>query len=106
MTCAKRNVIAVLQRRDFEEDLFMASNKCDNPQEVCPREDGEDYTKCRSICQQSGHAEVEVLKLVKSWMDLTYYDLTIIGHDRMCSECTNAVADVGIVNITFKPEHG
>ena len=103
MTCAKRNVIAVLQSRNCEEDFLMASNECNNPQDVCPREDGEDYTKCRTICQQSGHAETEVLKLVKSWMDLTYYDLTIIGHDRMCPECTNAIADAGIINITFKP---
>lgn len=105
MTCAKRRVVAVLQSREHEEKWMMATNDCNNPQPSCPREDGEDYTKCHTICQQPGHAETEVLKMAKSWMDLKYYTLTIIGHDRMCPECMNAVADAGIVDIRFKPEN-
>lgn len=104
MTCAKRNVIAVLDILDDLYSYHIATNDCNNPQPSCPREDGEDYTKCRTICQQPGHAETELLKLVKG-KDLTHSMLTIIGHDRMCPECTNAVADAGIINIRFKPEH-
>lgn len=104
MTCAKATVLAVLENRHHPEDYVIASNTCNNPQQVCPREDGEDYTKCKTICQQPGHAEIEVLKKIHS-TDLTDYDLTIIGHDRMCQDCMNAVADAGVLVIKFKPEH-
>ena len=104
MTCAKRVVIATLTNRHNPEDYYIATNNCSNPQQVCPREDGEDYTKCHTVCKQAGHAETSVLNLVRS-KDLTDYDLTVIGHDRMCQDCMNAVADAGVLVIKFKPEH-
>jgi hypothetical protein len=36
---------------------YVGENVCLNPQPVCPREPGEGYAKCKSICRQVGHAE-------------------------------------------------
>lgn len=60
MTCAKTVVTCTIITRDGER--FVGRNDCDNPQRVCPREPGEGYAKCVSICQQPGHAETMALR--------------------------------------------
>jgi hypothetical protein len=59
--CAKRRTQAVLHCPDGQ--VFAAENVCLNPQPVCPREPGEGYAKCKSVCQQVGHSEAMVVAM-------------------------------------------
>lgn len=56
MTCAKVRVFACFLTEDGS--TYTGSNDVLAPQLVCPRDPGDDYTKCVSICRQPGHAEV------------------------------------------------
>ena len=58
--CAKRRVSCTIIDRGGR--VFTGENDCANPQAVCPRAPGEGYEKCRSICQQAGHAEIMALE--------------------------------------------
>lgn len=58
--CAKRRVIATLVTPG---DLcFTAENICGNAQTVCPREPGEGYAKCLTVCEQNDHAEALAIR--------------------------------------------
>lgn len=61
MTCAKATVRCTIVAPNG--DHFVGENSCANPQPVCPRKPGEDYTKCTTICRQDGHAEIVALRL-------------------------------------------
>ena len=60
MTCAKVRVFACLLTTDGK--TYAGSNDCLSRQLVCPREPGDDYAKCVSVCRQPGHAEVMAIK--------------------------------------------
>lgn len=60
MTCAKAKVNAVLQGASGR--YYLGTNRCRTPQPACPRLPGEDYTKCRTVCHQECHAEVDALQ--------------------------------------------
>ena len=98
MTCAKRTVRCHLYSAD---GLLVATgtNGCANPQEVCPREPGEGYAKCTTVCKQAGHAEEVALRNADG------YDLAggtaYITHERVCGECRDALAAAGITDIQF-----
>ena len=98
MTCAKRHVSCYLYSSD---GWLMASgsNRCRNPQEVCPREPGEGYAKCTSICKQAGHAEEVAL------FNAGGYDLSggkaVVTHERVCDECRDALAAAGITDVVL-----
>jgi len=103
MTCAKRQVYAFIMK----DDIIVAagSNRCHNPQSVCPREPGEGYEKCVSICKQAGHAETTAIwNASKHGADLNDPDhglrMVVIGHHRACDMCANALASVNIP-VTF-----
>ena len=93
MTCAKVKVHAILQGASGR--YYMGSNRCENPQAKCPREPGDDYTKCKTICQQPAHAEIDALQKAGDdakggtlWIDYYY----------ICPDCKVAVeaADVQV----------
>lgn len=97
MTCAKRHVWCEIEAHGR---LFYGSNACDNPQPVCPREPGEGYEKCKTICRQVGHAEMVALdKAIASGVELKYAHATVGGHYYVCEWCARALRDAGISRI-------
>lgn len=97
MTCARKTVICVIEAANG--DVVRGNNYCDNPQEKCPRMPGEDYTKCKTICKQQHHAEVNAINKFTGDPDgaVAY----VIGHDRVCDECSRALKLAGIEEIVF-----
>ena len=92
MTCAKTTVACKIVASDGT--VFVGTNSCVNPQPVCPREPGEGYTKCRTICQQQGHAEIQALRLAgeKAKGGVAY----LRGHTYACQSCQEALFGAGI----------
>jgi hypothetical protein len=93
--CAKRRVRCAIQADDGQ--IFEGENDCANPQPVCPRGPGEGYEKCKSICQQAGHAEVEAIRAAGP----KARDGTAIleGHYWMCEPCGRALSEAGVTSI-------
>lgn len=103
MTCAKRQVFCELY--DHTGVLVsVGSNGCNNPQKVCPRLPGEDYTKCDEICEQEGHAEEMALHFAKLMgKPFLYHGRAVIyGHDRACLPCREKLAASGIMRVEFR----
>lgn len=78
-------------------DTYIGTNECNNPQRVCPREDGEDYTKCKTICDQQGHAELQAIELAGA--DCREGIAILDGHTYFCEYCQHALFDAGIALI-------
>ena len=96
MTCAKKRVQCVIV--SIDGDAYIGENWCENPQETCPREPGEGYEKCQSICRQSGHAEINALKKAKRKADgATAY---LVGHHHYCRSCQLALFSAGIKHLS------
>lgn len=94
MTCAKTIVTCTLFLRNGE--TVIGRNDCNNPQAECPRAPGEDYTKCRTICDQRGHAEVQALARVSPPQKAEGADAIISGHTYACRECQEALFGAGV----------
>jgi len=60
--CVKRPVSVVITFTD--KTVILGGNFCTNSQSTCPREAGEGYEKCFSICGQLGHAEAVAIRLL------------------------------------------
>lgn len=101
MTCAKKVVRCVIVTK--EGKAYFGENNCLNPQEKCPREPGEGYEKCTSICQQTGHAEINALKRasVDNLGGATAY---LIGHHHYCRACQLALFSAGVKYLTAPTE--
>jgi hypothetical protein len=81
-------------------ERFVGTNWCANPQAACPRLPGEGYQKCRSVCQQSGHAETDALRLAG---EMAYgATATIEGHTYACQSCQEALFGAGVLNLRVK----
>ena len=91
--CAKRQVTCVITAANGKD--FVGRNDCANPQDVCPRLPGEGYEKCRSICDQAGHAEIEALKAAGKHAKGAKADLH--GHYWICEPCGRALREAGVV---------
>lgn len=103
--CAKRRVQCVLMLPGLAP--IMGENDCANPQKACPRKDGEDYTKCKTICRQSGHAETEALREAsRLGVEVAGWRAYIRGHYWMCEPCGRALRDAGITKITIVHDEG
>lgn len=99
MTCAKRVVSCIIRH---EHGFFLGDNSCRNPQSSCPRLPGEDYEKCKTICEQEGHAEMVALKYAG---DLAKGATAIIsGIDHSCKNCSRALFVAGIKEIIIRRE--
>ena len=96
--CAKRRVVCMLEHWTGEK--FFGENDCANPQTICPRLPGEGYDKCKSVCQQAGHAETEALK--KAGTKAPGCQGTLYGHYWICEPCGAALRDAGVYSITIK----
>lgn len=96
--CAKRVVRCALVTPFGEE--FVGENVCGNPQSVCPREEGEGYEKCKTICQQVGHAEEVAIMLAGNKADgaKAYLD----GHTYYCRNCQEALFDAGVISLSLE----
>ena len=98
MTCAKRQVTCTIT--DVNVNSVIGRNDCDNPQPVCPREPGEGYEKCQTICQQPGHAEVmAVRKAEELGMNLKGAKAVLSGIQWICNHCRQVTEHAGIVRI-------
>ena len=96
--CAKRRVECRIE--SLRGEMVVGENDCANPQLSCPREPGEDYTKCRTICQQAGHAETVALELARREnVSVRGARAVIAGHYWMCEPCGRALRDAGVAEI-------
>jgi deoxycytidylate deaminase len=78
-------------------DVVTGENYCRDAQQSCPREEGEGYEKCRSICQQVGHAEeVALVRAKHAGMALEGARAVLIGHEYACTDCQKQLYDAGI----------
>lgn len=100
--CVKQRVIATIVTATGER--FVGENDCDTPQMTCPRADmptGVGYELCRSVCHQTGHAEVNALR--KAGTHAAGGRMFIEGHFYACDPCKEAMASAGVVSIEFCP---
>lgn len=81
--------------RDKKDLYFFGSNWGRVKPLECPRDDGEGYEKCKSICHQSSHAEVDAIANAGD-VDLTGATAYLTGHTRICDDCLKALKDAGI----------
>jgi deoxycytidylate deaminase len=96
MSCAKKKVICLLVTEDHS--IFVCSNDCQNPQETCPREPGEGYEKCKSICQQPHHAEVDAIMKAG---DKARGAMAFITHHRVCCDCQKSLEEAGVKSVSL-----
>lgn len=102
MTCAKQVVRCVLILPSGQ--AFTGTNACANPQTVCPRLPGEGYEKCKSICHQGGHAELEAIKAARAaGADLRGGTAMVSGHNYLCQHCQVSLGECGIHNFRILP---
>lgn len=95
--CAKRRVICRITAADGRS--FVGENSCANAQPMCPRNPGEGYEKCQTICEQAGHAEIEALKLAGAAARGASAELW--GHYWICEPCGRALLDAGVLDIAI-----
>ena len=95
--CAKTVVTCVLQLASGP--IVVGRNDCFRPQSSCPREPGEGYTKCHSICHQPYHAEVAALFKARQryGADAARGAKAFIhGIGHVCRECQEALFSAGV----------
>lgn len=92
--CAKRRTQALLITETGKR--FVAENVCLNPQPVCPRQEGEGYEKCQTICQQLGHAEAQVIEAAGSEARGSEIHVT---HWYACKPCAEKARFAGVLEI-------
>lgn len=103
--CAKRRVQCMLHFPGLAP--IIGENDCANPQQTCPRLPGEGYEKCKTICQQGGHAEMAALEKAEKWdLSVAGWKATLRGHHYFCEPCGLALKAAGIVRITVAHDEG
>lgn len=97
MTCAKATVTCTIHSSSGRL-IGEGSNACANPQSRCPRQRGEGYEKCTSICDQQGHAELQALADMKTRNVLSLLPKFAIikGHTYACQHCQEALFSAGV----------
>lgn len=101
MTCAKQTVTCTLVFDDGRE--VTGSNWCANPQASCPRLPGEGYEKCRTICGQSSHAEVDAIeKATAIGLDTRGTIARLRGHSYACQSCQEALQRAGVLALMWQ----
>jgi tRNA(Arg) A34 adenosine deaminase TadA len=95
--CAKRQVECVITTPNGGR--FIGRNDCSNPQSACPREIGEGYEKCRSICDQAGHAEIEAIKAAGD--GARNATAILRGHYWICEPCGRALREAGVISVNI-----
>jgi hypothetical protein len=95
-TCVKQNVMATLVTTDG--DVFVGTNRCNNPQEICPRDvqgmkSGEGYHLCKEVCQQVAHAEVDAT--TQAGENAKGAIVCLTGHTYACQPCKSFTCNAG-----------
>jgi hypothetical protein len=98
MTCAKQTVRCVLIARNGAR--IEGTNACANPHAVCPREPGEGYEKCTTICGQGGHAELQALRAALP-SEARGAHAYLTGHTYACRECQEALFGAGVAALSI-----
>lgn len=101
MTCAKKIVrCTIITKAGY---AYSGENDCWKPQKKCPREVGEDYTKCNTVCEQYGHAEIKALQALFRVKDSAEGATAIItGIDYVCKECARSLSKAGVAEIIIR----
>ncbi len=94
--CAKTVVKCTLVTKDGKH--IVGTNWCRNAQKSCPRYVGEGYEKCKSICDQVGHAEQ--VALANAGKEAKGAHAYLEGHTYACKECQEALFGAGVVALT------
>jgi hypothetical protein len=94
--CAKTTVRCTIVT--VAGDHITGENWCANPQPVCPREIGEGYAKCQTICRQEGHAEAVAVRLAGPKARGARAYLT--GHTYACQSCQEALFGAGVESLS------
>jgi deoxycytidylate deaminase len=95
--CAKRTVRCLLVT---PHGCFSGSNACENPQAVCPRAPGEGYEKCKTVCQQGAHAEIQALELAQAaGASIKGAVAYVSGHHYVCEPCGAALKAAGAMQV-------
>nr|BDD47793.1 hypothetical protein 11 [Deltaproteobacteria bacterium] len=98
MSCAKLQVIALLVSPKGE--IFVGTNWCHEPQEVCPRADlpsGVGYEMCENVCKQHAHAEVDAC--IQAGEAARGSKVYLIGHSYACDDCMKVMAKHGVETV-------
>lgn len=112
MTCAKREVTCILEPPIYLNRSvgsgrvlqIVGTNGGAFPQKECPRAPGDGYAKCKTICGQRDHAEMDALRLAgELGVDLKGWHATVFGHNYCCPDCGNALVAAGITEIRVIP---
>lgn len=96
--CAKKHVTCILRGTDGME--YLGTNFCLNPQETCPREPGEGYEKCSTICEQVGHAEEVALSMAGDRAKGATAHVSGIGW--ACRNCQEQLYGAGVISIAIE----
>lgn len=100
--CAKTTVRCTLVLKSGR--CVAGENSCANPQAVCPRAPGEDYAKCKSICDQWGHPEIQALHRAVTLFGADSARgarAFIEGHTYACMDCQHALFGAGVESISL-----
>ena len=97
--CAKATIRCTLVTPDG--DHIVGENWCLNPQSQCPREPGEGYEKCKTICRQLGHAEEMAVRIAGDLAEGAKAFLE--GHTYACMDCQHALFGAGVVSLSVSP---
>lgn len=80
--------------------IFHGTNGVENPQTVCPRAIGEDYTKCKIICNQPGHAEEMAVRAAeKEGVSLVGATAYLYGIGHYCKDCQLRLFAAGVESL-------
>lgn len=105
--CVKRPVSAVVTLKDGR--VLIGGNFCTNQQPTCPRQPGEGYEKCYTVCGQIGHAEQVAIRLIIAEQltgppASTIASVDVYGHHGPCDACKRMLATFGLDKLTkFHP---
>lgn len=100
--CAKATVTCTIVATDGQR--FVGTNYCKNAQPICPRLPGEGYEKCRTVCQQAGHAEIVAVAVAGAAANGGHAYLQ--GHTYACMKCQHALFGAGVAAFSVgRPPH-
>jgi deoxycytidylate deaminase len=95
--CVKQITFAIIENNG---QYWAGTNACKTPQTECPRGNlstGLGYEKCKEICHQSGHAEIEALRIAGK--EASGGTLYLLGHYYICDNCRKAIDLAGIKQV-------
>ena len=98
--CAKVQVICIIHLPDGSK--YRGENTCATPQEVCPRLPGEGYSKCGSVCNQTGHAEVNAIAaVIADGKQVAGGHAVLHNHTWFCRDCQEALFAASIKSLSL-----